>query len=326
MKKTYFSRIAIIIGLALIMFADGITTEKIIVFLLSLIVEAVSVMITGRKAACVTALLPYCAVMAAGTDPLSIAAAAGAALLSFTAIIYENKTAELEERLIIQRDNDKELAISLQKQNELLIENQDNEVRLATLNERNRIAREIHDNVGHMLSRALIMVGALRTVNKDAAVAEPLGQLEDTLDTAMTQVRASVHDLHDNSVDLSENIREIVSGLRGFETHTDIDCSEDMDRDVKMTLIAVCKEAVSNIIRHSNGDRAEVIVHEQPGFYMMSVSDNGKVSKDDISKAETGVGAGIGLESMRDRVNAMHGTVNFYTDNGFRVYVNIPRP
>ncbi len=325
MKKTYLSRSVILIELVFIMFANGITTEKIILFLLSVIVEAVSVMMPDRKTACAMALLPYCAAAAAGPERIWIAAAAGAAVLSFTVIMYENKNAELRQELIRQRDNDKELTISLQKQNELLVENQDNEVRLATLNERNRIAREIHDNVGHMLSRSLIMVGALRTVNKDAAIAGPLGQLEDTLDMAMTQVRTSVHDLHDNSIDLSENIREIVLGLQGFDTHVDIDCSEDIDRDVKLTLIAVCKEAVSNIMRHSNGDRAEVILHEQPGFYMMSVSDNGEVSKDDITKAETGVGAGIGLESMRDRVNAMHGTVNFYTDNGFRVYLNIPR-
>lgn len=43
-------------------------------------------------------------------------------------------------------------------------------MRLATLNERNRIAREIHDNVGHLLSRSLLQVGALQVVNRDETV------------------------------------------------------------------------------------------------------------------------------------------------------------
>ena len=46
------------------------------------------------------------------------------------------------------------------------MEKQDTEIYLATLKERNRIAREIHDNVGHMLSRSILMVGALKTVNQ----------------------------------------------------------------------------------------------------------------------------------------------------------------
>ena len=54
------------------------------------------------------------------------------------------------------------------------MEKQDYEIYLATLRERNRIAREIHDNVGHMLSRSILQMGALITIHKE----EPLhGQL-----------------------------------------------------------------------------------------------------------------------------------------------------
>ena len=45
--------------------------------------------------------------------------------------------------------------------------NQDYEIYLATLKERNRIAREIHDNVGHMLTRSILQLGALSVINKD---------------------------------------------------------------------------------------------------------------------------------------------------------------
>ena len=62
----------------------------------------------------------------------------------------------------------------------------------ATLKERNRISREIHDNVGHMLSRSILMTGAIRTVSQDRALDRSLEELEDTLHTAMTSIRRSV--------------------------------------------------------------------------------------------------------------------------------------
>ena len=69
------------------------------------------------------------------------------------------------------QDGARELSLHLERQNRELLDKQDYEVRLATLNERNRIAREIHDNVGHLLSRSLLQVGALQVVNRDETVA-----------------------------------------------------------------------------------------------------------------------------------------------------------
>ena len=57
------------------------------------------------------------------------------------------------------------------------------------MRERNRIAREIHDNVGHMLTRAILMVGALRTTHPEPDLAVSLSLLNDTLDQAMNSIR-----------------------------------------------------------------------------------------------------------------------------------------
>ena len=76
--------------------------------------------------------------------------------------------------MIRLRDTSTELNLVLQEKNKNLMEKQDYEIYLATLRERNRIAREIHDNVGHMLSRSILQMGALITIHKE----EPLhGQL-----------------------------------------------------------------------------------------------------------------------------------------------------
>ena len=102
----------------------------------------------------------------------------------------------------------------LEKKNQDLLEKQDTEVYLATLKERNRIAREIHDNVGHMLSRSILMVGALKTVNQAENLKVPMEQLDQTLNEAMTNVRQSVHDLHDESVNLKEVMESLAEEFR----------------------------------------------------------------------------------------------------------------
>ena len=72
------------------------------------------------------------------------------------------------------------------------------------MQERNRIAREIHDNVGHMLTRAILLLGAVKTINQDQKITDSLTLLEDTLTQTMDNIRSSVHNLHDNSIDLQK--------------------------------------------------------------------------------------------------------------------------
>ena len=65
------------------------------------------------------------------------------------------------------RDDSTEINLLLKEKNKNLLINQNYEINNATLTERNRIAREIHDNVGHMLSRAIMITGAIKVVNKN---------------------------------------------------------------------------------------------------------------------------------------------------------------
>ena len=113
------------------------------------------------------------------------------------------------------RDDGIEHNLLLKEKNKTLIEKQNYEIYAATLKERNRIAREIHDHVGHMLSRAILLTGAMKTVFRDPSAKEPLSQLEDTLNTAMNNIRESVHDLHNEAVNLRETAENLGSFLPG---------------------------------------------------------------------------------------------------------------
>lgn len=96
---------------------------------------------------------------------------------------------ETESKLIALRDSDMELSMHLQRKNKELAKMKEYEVYTATLAERNRIAREIHDNVGHLLSRAILQVGALQAICKQENLLEPMNVLQDSLNHAMNSIR-----------------------------------------------------------------------------------------------------------------------------------------
>lgn len=227
----------------------------------------------------------------------------------------------LEQQFIESRDNSAALNMLLTEKNRSLRENQDYEIHLATLCERNRIAREIHDNVGHMLSRSILQLGALQITCRDESQQQSLAALSGTLNNAMTSIRQSVHDLHDDSVDLRQAVTDAVKPLEehGVKTNSELSFSENIPNNIKFCLISVVKEGVSNIIKHSSADKASVILREHPAFYQLMIRDNGCCPQT-ISEN------GIGLSNMRERVAELNGIIHINSDkNGFRIFITIKK-
>lgn len=230
------------------------------------------------------------------------------------------------------RDDEEERNILLAEKNKSLIEKQDQEVYVATLKERNRIAREIHDNVGHILTRTILQMGALITVYKDEPLNGQLSLVRENLDIAMNNVRESVHDLHDEAVDLKQAVDDIAGGLKdNFNYAIDYDIQDGMDRRYKYAIIGIVREAVSNIIKHSENTDVSIVLREHPGIYQIIIHD---YSRDNVRK-QTGNkdmfeylskgSSGIGLQNIEDRVTGLNGHITISTDDGFKVFVTLPR-
>lgn len=230
------------------------------------------------------------------------------------------------------RDDSEEHAILLSEKNKALLEKQDYEIYAATLSERNRIAREIHDNVGHVLSRSILMTAACKTINKDEALAPLLGNLEESLNGAMNSIRSSVHDLHDDAVNLEDAIKELVKDFTFCPVTLTYDMSRQVPREVKYSLINITKEGLSNVMRHSNADSLNILLREHPALYQLCIEDNGTLGNEilnvqaemDSNKMEN-VSDGMGLSNIRDRVKALGGTVQITQEKGFRIFVTIPK-
>ena len=254
-----------------------------------------------------------------------------AAILSIAATLLSLRTAQLEreqQRMRRTRDELQERALVLEARNRDLADHQDYEVELATLAERARIAREIHDNVGHQLTRASLQTEALRVVHADeSGVAADFADVKHTVDEALQLVRTSVHALNDNAVDLSVQLERIVEGARsdgGPQIELEV-MTEHAPANVANCFAAVLREALSNTMRHACAHTVTVRCMEHPSFYQLIVTDDGVGGVQAIGR---GAAEGMGLASMRERVEALGGTFTAGPRagaNGWRVFATIPK-
>ena len=239
------------------------------------------------------------------------------------AAILERKTYKYDKMDIELRktvDSGEEKALLLSEKNKALAEKQNSEIYAATLRERNRIAREIHDNVGHVLSRTILLTGAVKAVNKDQNLAPMLDGLDDSLNSAMDSIRSSVHDLHDEAINLQEELKRIIRDFKYCKVELKYDASDKMDSNAKYCYACVVKEALSNIMKYSGATYVKITVREHPALYQLCVEDNGRGGTENMDK-----NTGIGLKNMQDRVQALNGTLRIEGEKGFRIFAMIPK-
>ena len=252
-------------------------------------------------------------------------------ILSVAATLLSLRTAQLEreqERMRRTRDQLQERALALEARNRDLADRQDYEVELATLAERARIAREIHDNVGHQLTRASLQTEALRVVHADEpGVAADFADVKRTVDEALQLVRTSVHALNDNAANLSVQLERIVEDARsdgGPQIELEV-LAEHAPANVVNCFAAVLREALSNTMRHAHAQNVTVRCMEHPSFYQLIVTDDGEGR---IRAGGRGVAEGMGLGSMRERVEALGGTFTAGPRAGaagWRVFATVPK-
>ena len=242
------------------------------------------------------------------------------------AFVLSHRTGEYERlhaEFYKMRDDGYELNLLLSQKNKNLLEKQDYEIYTATLKERNRIAREIHDNVGHVLSRSILMVGAIKATQPDSGLSPIVENLDQSLNSAMDSIRSSVHDLHDDSINLEAAIQALLTDFTACPVKLDYDMGHPLPKSIKYCFISITKEALVNIIKHSNATQVHILMREHPALYQLVIKDNGHDKGPLIPVNESD--SGMGLINMEDRVSALGGTFHIETDNGFKIFITIPK-
>ncbi|WP_052487034.1 sensor histidine kinase [Gordoniibacillus kamchatkensis] len=197
----------------------------------------------------------------------------------------------------------------------------------AVLEERTRIAREIHDSVGHSLTSLIVQMQAMRyMIKNDPAQAEQ--SLEGMLAVArrgLQDIRTSVHSLADDrSGSGLAPLKALLSRMEAsasirYTFHANIN-DEDLDVDMNGMVFRVLQEAVTNIIRHSRATQVDVSLTRQPGHIVMRIRDNG------ILRSAGGISEGFGLKTMKTRLEERGGRLRYTVPepHGFELVAEIP--
>ena len=303
---------------------DSVTGAPLVVYVLARLGA-----LTTRRArmTAVAACIPFVAAVAARVRDtpvlaLALAICALAALLALRTV----QEAEARRSLHVVRDDLREKVLTLQDTNAQLLQAQDYELRATALSERTRIAREIHDGVGHILTRLLLQVKALQVIYRDApGVVDDLATLDDGLDEALDSMRRSVHALSDEGEELATSLNLL--GSRCGIAKVDVDCSTQTEPPpaVARCVVAVVREALTNAARHGKARSARVAVTDYPAFWQVTVDNDGVVPAEGEPAVDGRGGSGLGLRSMTERVEALGGRVRITPRPRFTVFATIPR-
>ena len=303
---------------------DSVTGAPLVVYVLARLGA-----LTTRRArmTAAAACIPFVAAVASRVRNTPVLALALVFCALATLLALRTVQEEAARRsLHVVRDDLREKVLTLQDTNAQLLHAQDYELRAAALAERTRIAREIHDGVGHLLTRLLLQVKALQVVHREEpGVVADLTTLDGGLDEALDSMRRSVHALSDDGEELATSLNMLGSRC-GIES-VRVDCSTEAEPPavVARCVVAVVREALTNAARHGGARSARVAVTDYPAFWQVTVDNDGIVPAEGEPAAAGRGGSGLGLRSMTERVEALGGRVRITPRPRFTVFATIPK-
>lgn len=196
-------------------------------------------------------------------------------------------------------------------------------------NERNRIARELHDSVSQQLFAATMMISAIRDVSEKQVlpILDQVRRVEEIVGNAQTEMRALL--LHLRPVDLidqslDQGIKHLLIELDGkvpMEIHWNLQAVR-IESGIEDHLFRIVQEAISNTMRHAKASRLEVYLTQNINSVQLKIIDDGQGF--DIKTAKQK--GNYGLRNIEERVKSLGGSLNIISNIGKGTSINIQIP
>lgn len=194
--------------------------------------------------------------------------------------------------------------------------------------ERTRMAREIHDQLGGAMTGLKMDVAALRR-NLQTTLLEKTSAISELIDGTLHTVRRIATELRPAILDDFGLLAAIDWQLQEFQTRANIRCNlsagtDDilLDPESSTAVFRVFQETLTNVARHANATEVDVHVEEQADQLILQVRDNGR----GISEAEISGSKSLGLVGMRERIHLLSGELDIRgtPGQGTTILVKIP--
>lgn len=210
---------------------------------------------------------------------------------------------------------------TVRRSQEKLIRSQEAVAHLATIAERERISRDLHDLLGHTLSLITIKAElAGKLIGRDVqACQQEIADIEKTARNALSEVRAAVSGYR--AVGITHELAHAASCL----TAADIRLTTQVD-EVRLSAAAenilslALREAVTNVARHSKAKNCSIRLASEGKWIVLTIEDNGDGLSDPNS-----LKPGNGLNGMRERVSAIGGQIVMASLPGLSLQIRLPK-
>ncbi|MCH3920161.1 MAG: sensor histidine kinase [Sphaerochaeta sp.] len=212
----------------------------------------------------------------------------------------------------------------LYKANAELKEYADIKEKMGETRERNRLAREIHDSLGHSLTGISVGIDAcLAIIDKDKEGAKKqLQTISNVAKDGIADVRLSVSSLRADAVErypLRERISRMVQRIHNATGVDIVLVFRDpfvVESYEENALFRLVQEGVTNAIRHGKATRIDILFGVEADKLVITVKDNGVGCVSFVP--------GFGLLNMQERIKMLHGNISFSGTNGFLIRAEIP--
>ena len=192
-------------------------------------------------------------------------------------------------------------------------------------NERKRLARELHDTIGHALAGMSVGVDACITmIDKNPQLAKAqLKIISKAIRKGMKDVRNSLNKMRPDFLqqyrlkEAIEKMKEEISDVTDLKINLNYQIDETgFDTKIEDILFRVIQESITNSIRHGLATVVDIDIYKENNLLCLKIKDNGKGCK--------AINYGFGLKQMVERVSQIRGDINFYSENGFTTEIKIP--
>lgn len=192
-------------------------------------------------------------------------------------------------------------------------------------NERKRLARELHDTIGHALAGMAVGIDACITmIDKNPQLAKAqLKIISKAIRKGMKDVRNSLNKMRPDFLqqyrlkEAIEKMKEEISDVTDLKINLNYQIDETgFDTKIEDILFRVIQESITNSIRHGLATVVDIDIYKENNLLCLKIKDNGKGCK--------AINYGFGLKQMVERVSQIRGDINFYSENGFTTEIKIP--
>src|SRR5579859_458770 len=201
--------------------------------------------------------------------------------------------------------------------------------------ERRKIARELHDSVGQYLASVKMNLAQVNQPDLQTKAKAALSESEELLDRCVAEILTISHLLHPPLLDESGLASAASWYVEGFGKRSNIQTNLDISprletaapQAVEMALFRALQESLTNVHRHSGSPKVDVRIELEDGHVDLVVRDYGQgIAPERLEHFQTaGIGLGVGLTGMRERVQEVGGNIHLLCENpGTSVRVTIP--